>query len=142
MDKILIIAQAPPLKGQAKPMDSTLLSTWLKDAGFEFADLSEVFDFDAVYNEFPGKTSTGSHKAPSRAQMEAYWPTLRDKVLKAKRIWLMGKTAHDFVYREKHRVIGVGRRVITTLHPSKRNLHKYRQEKNEVVKAIQYLFEN
>lgn len=142
MDKILIIAQAPPLKGQSKPMDSTLLGMWLNDAGFSFDNLEDIFEFEAVYNEFPGKTASGSHKAPTRAQMDTYWPTLREKVLKAKKIWLMGKTAHDYVFTEKNRVIGVGRQVISTLHPSRRNLHKYRQDKEAIIKTIQYLFSN
>ena len=136
MAKILIIAQAPPLKSQTRPMDSTLFETWLKDAGYQFDNLEDVFEFEAVYDKFPGKTRYGAHRAPSKKQRDEHWPVLETKILAAEKIWVMGNTAYDYVI---DKILPLRKDFIWTMHPSRRNLHKYRQQKDEIIKLIKHL---
>src|SRR6185312_4933999 len=52
--KILIIGQAKPAVEQEYPYDTTMLYSWLKEQGISKLHAQHIFEFEAVYQEFPG----------------------------------------------------------------------------------------
>jgi uracil-DNA glycosylase len=135
--KILIIGQAPPFVKQGLPYDTTMLYDWLKEIGINKNEAQQLFIFDAVYDKFPGFDEKGGHKKPSLKQMEEYWErSLKEKVQNTEKIWILGNVAYDFLIPLKE---VYQKRVIKTIHPSKRNLSIYQSKKEEILNKIKWL---
>ena len=137
--KILIIGQAPPAVKQGVPYDTTQLYDWLKEVGVDKDAAQELFDFDAVYDKFPG-FANGGHAIPTKEQMEDYWKrSLKEKVVNHQKIWIVGKVAYDFLSTKKEMK---DKKIIKTIHPSKRNLDYYKRNKIEIINSISSLIFN
>jgi len=144
MKKILIIGQAPPAKKQRYPYDTTLLYDILSWVGISVEYAQDLFDFDAVYDMFPGYTSEGKHKQPSFDQCEDYWErSLREKVLKAEKIIILGNTA-SMVLNHKFRKENIVKNTIFIPHPSRRNteLIKYHKKEEIILKLNKIIYGN
>lgn len=134
--KILIIGQASPAVKQGVPYDSTMLYEWFNELGISKEKAQELFDFDAVYDKFPGRDG-GGHKKPTEAQMEDYWQrSLKDKVLSHNKILIFGNVAHDFLMNKKEIE---NRWVAKTIHPSRLNFNLYNKNKNQILNTIKSL---
>lgn len=147
MKKILIIGQALPAVKQQYPYDSTLLYDWLSECKISKEKAQEMFDFEAVYDKFPGFNENGKgHKKPSQEQMVDHWKaTLQDKVLKASKIWILGTLAADFIYNrmEENRSIYYGKKFLRTIHPSKMNWNLYQKNKVQILQKLKsFLYDN
>lgn len=138
--KILIIGQAPPAVKQTLPYDTTMLYDWFNEIGVSKEIALQLFDFDAVYDKFPGFNSNGGHLTPSKEQMEDYWAReLEDKVNNAKSILCLGACARDFLKTKE-----INKTIEYLIHPSKRNLHYYNTNKDFILnklKKVVYGFE-
>lgn len=134
MTKILVIGQAPPAVKQKLPYDTTMFYDWLSDIGISKERAQNLFDFDAVYDKFPGYSESG-HKTPSDSQMNEYWErSLRDKVLKSSKIWVVGNVAMKFL-TDKENFISE-KKLLFTMHPSKRNMDAFRKVKPVMLERI------
>jgi hypothetical protein len=119
--KILIIGQAD----------------WLKEIGINKDEAQQLFIFDAVYDKFPGFDEKGGHKKPSLEQMQEYWErSLKEKVKNTEKIWILGNVAYDFLYEK---LIMLDKKIIKTIHPSKRNFIIYQNKKEEILNQIKWL---
>jgi uracil-DNA glycosylase len=137
MNKILIVGQAPPAQKQDIPYSTTMLYDWLKEVGIDKDTALELFDFEAVYDKFPGYDTKGSHKVPSRQQMEDYWDrVLKEKIVNCDKIWIVGNVAFEFLISKEETN---GKEVIKTIHPSKRNIDIYKKNKISILNKIQEL---
>lgn len=127
MSKILVIGQAPPAVRQKLPYDTTMFYDWLAAIGIDKNQAQNLFEFDAVYGKFPGRTEDGSHAVPSKEQMDEYWDAnLGQKMLDHTKIWIVGNVARDYLvkYREKSLL---SKDLMFTMHPSKRNMDAFRK---------------
>jgi len=132
MSKILIIGQAPPFVKQQFPYDTTMLYSWLNELGIDKEGAQLIFDFDAVYDQFPGFSGNGGHLKPSLIQMNDYWDrSLRFKVLKCSAIICLGACAKDFIIQKS-----VDKPIAYLLHPSKRNYSIYQKNKQFIIKEF------
>ena len=133
--KILVIGQAPPAQKQEVPYDTTQLYNWLSELGVSKSEAQDMFEWSAVYDKFPGYDK-GSHAVPTWYEMEDYWETkLKYKVEDAQQIWILGRVAKNFLSSRPTSYFE-GKQVITTIHPSKRNLSYYRKNKQEILAQI------
>lgn len=142
MKKILIIGQALPEVKQELPYDTTMLYDWLKEVGVSKEQAVGIFDFEAVFPVFPGRTASGGHAKPKKAEMVAHWNSvLRSKVVSSDKILLLGRVSSEFVMKQ----ISVGfistiEKTITEIpHPSRRNYYLYTQRKEEVLDKLSYI---
>lgn len=139
MEKILIIGQAPPAVKQELPYDTTMLYEWLRECGISKEKAQEMFDFEAVYNKFPGwntgESHTGGHRTPTKEQMDEYWPILEAKILKAEKVIILGNVAASYI-KTKNFFVRPSSRVIYLIHPSKRNFDRYQKNKDLVLKPL------
>lgn len=136
MSKILIIGQAPAAVKQTLPYDTTMLYDWLKEINVSKEEAQELFDFEAVYNEFTGFDAKGGHKKPTKEQMQKYWEEiLRDKVESAEKVWLVGNVASEF-FHSQPKTWSCNLFVLETIHPSKRNFDRYNKNKKAILKSI------
>lgn len=95
-----------------------------------------MFEFEAVFNAFPGYDGKGNHAVPTQAQMERHWSnTLGQKVLDHKKIWLLGNVAMRFIVGQREKFIG-HKKLLITMHPSKRNMDAYRKVKGVMLDRI------
>jgi|ERR1700733_1096305 len=133
MSKILIIGQAPPIKGQTVPYDTTLLYEILSWVDIKKDEAQLLFEFDAVSNEFPGINKQGGHKPPSKKSMDKYWiESLGKKVMDSDKIWILGSVAAKYLEKK-----GLPRvTVLKTLHPSRRNHYHIHKIKNELIDLL------
>lgn len=133
-NKILIIGQALPIKPQDIPYDSTQLYKWLDAVGVSQQQAAELFEFDAMSAEFPGKTKAGGHKAPSTKAMKAhYMAVLHDKIMACSKIILLGNCPKGFF----NKFGGLqGKPVLHLIHPSKRNVHLFNQSKETILSDL------
>lgn len=135
MSKILIIGQAPPAVTQKYPYDTTMLYDWLKECNITVDEAQEIFEFDAVYNKFPG-FEKGGHAVPTVEQMNEYWPELSKKIEKHSKLWILGNTARDYLITKEEIATKI---VLFSMHPSKRNLDRYLKTKDSLIKQINKL---
>lgn len=130
--KILIIGQAPPAVGQSLPYDTTMLYDWFLEVGVSKEKAQGLFDFDAVYDKFPGFDSKGGHLKPTKEQMEDYWNReLKNKIENCKTILVLGNCAKEFI-KEKN----IKKRTVYLIHPSKRNYSLYNKNKESIIKSL------
>lgn len=133
MEKILVIGQAPPAKQQAVPYDSTLLYNWLEEIGITQAQAGQMFEFLAMVDAFPGSAKNG-HKKPKIKDMDRHFfreisPRLKDGT----KVILLGSVAGEYFlkYVKSHCY-----KRLYLLHPSRRNLHKFRQNKTQILNDL------
>lgn len=136
MSKILIIGQAPPLKKQAIPYDTTLLYIILENVGVSKEQAQDMFEFEALTDKFPGLTKTNGHKAPSKVDMDDYWQrVLLAKVGKAEKIILLGKPAQKY-FMAKRKTVNPKILVLALDHPSRRNYNRIMFNIKEITKSL------
>jgi uracil-DNA glycosylase len=128
LPKILAIGQAPPDRSQDRPFDTTQWYDWLKDAGVQ-AD----FTYEALVDFFPGRTSQGAHRAPSKKEIETHWEKkLSGKFHAAKRVITLGRVAENWItgkfQTEQH--------VVHLPHPSRRNISLYRKQQDNIIESL------
>lgn len=128
--KILIIGQAPPLQKQKVPYDTTMLYEWLEECNISKEQAQKIFIFDAVYNKFPG-FENGKHKKPSLEEMDSYFPQLKDKIESVNKVWILGNVAFDYLSGKLS-----NKKVLYTMHPSRLNFNRYKNNKEKLVKLI------
>jgi len=75
----LTIGQAPPLKKYPIPLLGTRLYQWLEKIDVPKEKAMSLFDFDALADSYPGKSSKG-HKVPSNKQIENHKSFLVKKI--------------------------------------------------------------
>lgn len=135
MNKILIIGQAPPAAKQSIPYDTTMLYDWFREIGISKDDALNIFSFDAVYDKFPGFSSSGGHLTPTIHQMDDYWNrSLREKVETSNSILVLGSCARDFLLTKN-----IQKRMEFIIHPSKRNYSLYIKHKEEILNKLSNL---
>ena len=139
--KILIIGQAPPAKQQTIPYDSTMLYDWFQECGISKEQAQQMFEFEAVYNKFPGHASTGGHLKPTQEQMDAHWDeTLEEKIQIADKIILLGNVAKNYFW-SKPKTWSCNLQVLEIMHPSKLNYNLYRKNKDAVINKFKKFLE-
>jgi uracil-DNA glycosylase len=135
--KILIIGQAPPLKTQSVPYDSTLLYTMLEWAGISKEKAQEMFEFEAITNEFPGLNKNNGHKAPSVRAMYHHWDSgLNKKVAAADKILILGEVARKFIFEKGRPLATLDKRAICLDHPSRRNYSRIMKNKESITETL------
>lgn len=135
-NKILIIGQAPAAVAQSRPYDTTMLYQWLLELGIPSWQAEQIFDFEAIYNKFPGFDANGGHLKPTIEQMNEHWDeVLETKVQLADKIWVLGNVARDYI-NSKDKTWGCDTEWLYTIHPSKRNWSLYQQKKESIIAAI------
>lgn len=110
------------------------------EVGITRNDAQQIFEFQAVYNEFPGRDAKGGHLKPTQEQMSHHWITfLQDRVAIYNRIWILGKIASDFIYdrMSENRSIYYGKHFLRTIHPSRMNFALYQKKKKEIINSIE-----
>lgn len=133
--KILLIGQAPPAVKQGVPYDTTMLYEWLNEIGISKEKAQDIFEFEAISNVFPGFGENG-HLKPSKEEMDLHWDnTLELKVSKADVIILLGNASKEYFY-SKPKTYSCNTKVYEVMHPSKRNLFKYRNEKEKTLNVF------
>jgi len=133
--KIIVIGQAPPAVTQSYPYDTTMLYSWFEELSISKQEAQNIFEFDAVYDQFPGYDKNGGHNKPSLEQMEDYWNRgLKEKIEKSKSILVLGGVARDFIKTKQ-----IDKRAVFTIHPSKRNYSLYNKNKENILNQIKSL---
>lgn len=139
MNKILIIGQAPAAVKQSLPYDTTMLYQWLSECGITPMEAQELFDFEAIYNEFPGFDANGGHLKPTIEQMDTHWANvLETKVQLSDKVWVLENVARDYI-NSKEKTWSCSTLFIFTIHPSKRNWVLYQQNKINIITSIKSL---
>lgn len=132
MNKILIIGQAPPAVKQTVPYDTTMFYDWLEEIGISKEESLYIFEFEAVYNKFPGYDNNDNHLLPTKNQMEEYWDsTLKYKVEKCKYILCLGNCSKDFIKSKN-----IDKPIEFLIHPSKRNYGIYIKNKELILNKL------
>lgn len=136
--KILVIGQAPPAVAQDYPYSTTMLYEWFADVGVSKEKAQELFEFDAVYDKFPGHGKRG-HAAPNWEQMEDYYKrSLKAKIKAHDKIIVLGNVAKDFIL-EKVDFVNTTKNIKFLMHPSRRNQWLYPRNKNFITIALNEL---
>ena len=139
MNKILIIGQAPPAVKQNIPYDTTLLYEMLSWVDITKEDAQDIFEFDAIYNKFPGFDEKGNHKIPTTQEMDEYWDDiLEDKISKFKKVLILGNVARNYI-NNKQRNWPLDLEFIYLIHPSKRNFSKIYSNKKLITTELSKL---
>jgi len=134
MKKILIIGQAPPLKEQKIPYDSTLLYTILEWVGISKEQAQDTFEFEAVSNEFPGLNKNNGHKLPSVGDMCIHWhTTLHKKFAEADKVLILGEVARKFIFARMRPRTTLTQRTYCMDHPSRRNYSRIMASKESII---------
>ncbi len=137
MTKILVIGQAPPAVKQRVPYDTTMFYDWLSAIGISQDEAQNLFEFEAVYNKFPGYDSKGGHNPPTPAQMDEHWKnTLEAKVQAAEKVWLLGKVAANY-FNSRPKTWSCNLEVLETMHPSLRNKSWFEANKWQTLMLIE-----
>lgn len=138
MKKILILGQAPPAREQKLPYDTTMLYIWLKEIGISKDDAQQLFDFDAVYDKFPGYLN-GNHAVPTDIQMNDYWNrSLEKRFFEYDKVLILGNVAWDFINSKLKYTVDKPL-IFKTMHPSRMNYKRYIQRKKEVLATLKNL---
>lgn len=134
--KILIIGQAPGKKEQKVPYDTTMLYEMLSWVNIDKNLAQKLFEFEAIYNEFPG--SEGSkHFKPTKEQMDKHWMnTLETKVQIANTVILLGKVAQEYFY-SKPKTYSCNLLVLEMIHPSYRNRMRIIESKEKIKSTLE-----
>lgn len=139
MNKILVIGQAPPAVKQSLPYDTTMIYDWLAECGVSKEKAQEIFDWDAVYNKFPGwnmgESHTGGHRIPTLEQMDSYWEVLNKKITEAKAVIILGNVAKDYISTKKF-FVRPSSSVLYLMHPSKMNFNRYNKNKEKTIEPL------
>lgn len=133
--KILVIGQAPPAKEQKVPYDTTMLYDWFLECGITKEQAQEIFDFDAIYNKFPGYDENGGHKIPTEEQMNEYWPVLEKKLSKASKVLVLGNAPKEYLSKKRF-FVRPASKVLYLMHPSRRNFGYYQRTKKELLTKL------
>lgn len=136
MNKILIIGQAPALRKQTVPYDTTLLYTMLEWVGISKEQAQALFEFEALSNEFPGLSKPGNHAKPSKEAVQKHWSeTLETKVHGADKVWLLGSFVSDY-FHKLPKTWSCSLEILETYHPSRRNYSKIMAKKEEIINQL------
>lgn len=135
MNKILIIGQAPPAVKQSVPYDTTMLYEILEWVGISKDSAQDLFEFDAVYNEFPG-WENGKHRVPTKLEMEYHWDeVLETKVQLADKVILLGNVAKNFI-NSKPKTWSCNTEFLELIHPSRLNYNRIIQDKEKITQKL------
>ena len=133
--KVLIIGQAPPAVKQSVPYDTTLLYEMLEWVDITKEDAQNLFEFDAIYGEFPGFDENGGHKKPTQQQIEEYWvTTLSTKVTNAQSVLVLGNVAKDFIKSIEE--VYPYKKFVYLIHPSKRNYSRIMESRSYITNQL------
>jgi uracil-DNA glycosylase len=134
---ILVIGQAPTSTPQEYPYSTTMLYDWLAQCGITIEQAQKMFEFEAVYNKFPGHNEDGKgHKKPTKEQMDQHWTeTLEEKVQIADKVILLGKVAQEYFY-SKPKTWSCNLDILELIHPSRLNYNLYLKNKKEIDKKL------
>jgi uracil-DNA glycosylase len=137
MNKILIIGQAPPAINQRVPYDTTMLYEILSWIDITQDSAQNIFEFDAVYNKFPGRDPlTGGHLKPKQEQMDLYWDeVLENKVQLADKVILLGNVAKDFII-SKPKTWSSNKQFLELIHPSRLNYNRIIFNKENITNKL------
>lgn len=136
MVKILLIGQAPPAVKQQLPYDTTMLYDWLSECGVSKEQAQSMFQFDAIYGQFPGFDSNGGHLKPTEEQMDQHWDNhLELEVQVADKVWILGNVAKNYI-DTKEKTWSCNTEFLYTIHPSKRNFSLYLRNKQQIINSI------
>lgn len=142
MRRILVIGQAPPAVKQKVPYDTTMLYDWLAEVGIDKNEAQNLFEWEAMYDKFPGRDDQGNHLVPTEAQMNEHWDNiLETKVQDAEKVWLLGKVASDFFF-SKPKTWSCNLDILETIHPSPRNKGLYKRNKVDILTRIHLFLKN
>jgi len=109
---------------------------WLNEIGIDEKQAQDMFEWEALYDKFPGYNWKGDHNVPSKRQCDEYWEkALKDKVKNADKVWLLGKAAHDYFF-SKNEQWSDKMEVLATIHPSTRNRALYRKDKERFLEYL------
>lgn len=140
--KILIIGQAPPSVNQRVPYDTTMLYEILEWVDITKEDAQNIFEFDAVYNKFPGYGPNKEHLKPTQEQMDFYWEQeLEEKVQLADKIILLGNVARDFI-NSKPKTWSCNTEFLELIHPSRLNYNRIIQNKENITNKLKQFIWN
>lgn len=135
--KILIIGQAPPSAKQYYPYDTTMFYDWLENIRISKAHAQHIFEFEAMYNEFPGYDAQNNHLKPTLEQMNAHFEkTLKSKIESADKVLVLGNVARDYL---NSKTSFADKQVTYLIHPSKRNYSLYWKNESEILKQLKQL---
>lgn len=144
MKRILIIGQAPPLQRQEIAYDTTMLYEWLSEIGIDKIPAQEMFDFEAMTDKPPKTSKSGSHIPPSREEMDDYMDrVLLDKITNSEKIILLGACPRNYFKRKKFfkRYDNDKFKVLSLIHPSKRNYKMYNDNKELLLSLLKNIIE-
>lgn len=142
MNKILIIGQAPPSVNQRVPYDTTMLYEILDWVGISKDSAQDLFEFDAVYNKFPGYGPNKEHLKPTQEQMDFYWEKeLEEKVQLADKVILLGNVARDFL-NSKPKTWPCNTEFLELIHPSRLNYNRIIQNKENITQKLKEFIYN
>lgn len=144
MKKILLIGQAPPLQKQEIPYDTTMLYDWLSQINITKEKALEIFDFESMTDKPPKISENGSHLPPSKKEMLDYWKrVLLDKVELSDKIILLGACPRKFFEKDSFfkRYDNKKFKVLTLIHPSKRNYKMYKDNKELILSLLKNIIE-
>lgn len=134
--KILIIGQAPPAVNQRVPYDTTMLYEMLSWVDITKEDAQNIFEFDAVYNKFPGYGPNKEHLKPTQQQMDEYWEQeLEEKVQLADKIILLGNVSKDFI-NSKPKTWSSNKQFLELIHPSRLNYNRIMENKKSITNKL------
>lgn len=134
--KILIIGQAPPLKKQGIPYDSTLLYKIFEWVGISKELAQFKFEFEALTDQFPGLNKTNGHKAPSKEQMDIHWNKfLRNKIENSEKVILLGGAAKKYFF-SKPKTWSCTLHIYEMVHPSRRNYSRIMNNRSTITKSL------
>lgn len=138
MNKILIIGQAPAIRKQSVPYDTTMLYTMLDWVGISKDQAQIMFEFEALTDEFPGLYKKGHHAKPTKEAIAKHWSeVLENKVICADKVWLLGTPAKEFFYKQEKRY-SCNLSVMESYHPSRRNYSKIMAAKEDITKLLNH----
>lgn len=134
--RILVIGQAPAKREQKVPYDTTLLYSMLEWVGISKEQAQDMFEFEALSNEFPGLSKPGHHAKPAKENIEKHWKQeLEIKVQLADKVWLLGEFVKKTFYNFP-KTWSCNLQIMETYHPSRRNYSKIMAQKETLTEQI------
>lgn len=132
--KILVIGQALPAVKQELPYDTTQLYDWFDKVSITKAHAQHIFEFEAVYGEFPGYDEHGAHKKPTFEQMSDYYDkVLKDKIESSDKVIILGNVPKEFLDKMDIKNEYPNLKILSMIHPSKRNISLFRKNEVEII---------
>jgi uracil-DNA glycosylase len=118
-----------------------MLYEWLEECGVSMEQAQDIFDFDAVYDKFPGYNVKGGHATPTYEQMlEYYNRSLREKITKYNKIIILGNVAKMFLLSTNSLL---GKHILYLIHPSRLNFNLYQRNKETIISNLkQFIHED